>query len=136
MEKFKLKNKPKKPTKKLEKTKKAELLWFEGRTLSEIIEVVPLEAEVVCNFYYDEMEAYFYWTEEETDEEFEKRVDLYNSKLKKYDEWYKENKDKIEEEVLRRKRDSDKRIQNVKDEKINKLNMLAKELGVKIVEVD
>lgn len=56
---------------------------------------------------------YFKFTRQETDEEFNERMDKYNKELESYNKWYSVNKDKIEQyEAEQKIIDEEKRKRN------------------------
>jgi len=117
---------------------------YDGTSLDEIIKFaeenrIPFEeffTEEDGHYdHYEERyqeEHYFKWNGLESEEKFQQRVDDYNKKKKEYDNWYKENKVKIEQELsLRTEEERQKVVKQTKAEvkkKVARIKRLEKEL--------
>ena len=95
---FKMKRKPPEPRRKKYRLDKS----FYSTTVQEIIDfcatldVHPKDIvmETECE-YYDTYNIKLSWTELESDEDFQKRLEVYHEKLREYVVWCDENKDEI-----------------------------------------
>ena len=71
------------------------------------------KVHIVKEGYYEDQEVYLEYTLAETDEEFAKRIKKYNDSLKKYNQWYTENKTDID--LVLANRATAKKIKSEKD---------------------
>ena len=103
---IKLRAKPAKPKKRTDIKSSTHL--YDGMSLKELLDEIPSTVnleDVSFNHQWDLGDLYsplFEWTEEESDENFQRRVATYKAKLDKYNKWHEENKEEIEEEIDRR----------------------------------
>lgn len=113
--------KPEKPTKIKKKKRRKDLWSYISLALQNIVNDVPLNATLVCE--YDDI--YFEYFSPETDEEFSKRLSIYEEQLKKYNEWYEKNKENIKATLEFKERQKIKHknlhIKNLETKKIEKL---------------
>ena len=65
---------------------------------------------------------------DETDKEFAARVNAYNKRLVAYEKWYKDNHQKIQKELTRRKEEESRQKQASKEHKIKTLEAKLKRL--------
>ncbi len=109
---IKLKTKPKRPKRRKVKYR-TELT--EGMSLGKLLESFRAE-DNLDDVYYEEdryqdyydreyvsTTSYFTIEREENDEEYQQQLDRYETRLAKYEKWYKENEEVILAEVARRK---------------------------------
>jgi len=110
---IKLKSKPAKPVRQ-KKVRYSETI--EGDiTLQYVLDLTkgidPKEVIIDYDYYYDYSSCEIVWHREETDEEFKVRMDDYLEKKKKYDKWYKDNKELVDQEIERRaKEEAEKKL--------------------------
>lgn len=103
---IKLRAKPTKPKKK--QSVRDHVFLYGGMSLQNVLDGIPSTVNPKDVFfgtrrgYYDETEYEFEWEEEESDAAFDKRVAAYNSRLKKWNQWYEENKEEVDKEIDRR----------------------------------
>jgi len=73
---------------------------------------VPIaELYVEVYTYWDSTTLFMKGEREETEEEWQKRVDKWERAWDRYNAWYEENKEEIEEEVEKRKRKQTERLE-------------------------
>jgi hypothetical protein len=80
---------------------------------------------------YDDYSLEVLGDRHETDKEFKQRFNSYQTRLKSYNKWYAENKDKIELELERRKQEKEKNKERKaleKEKQIKKLQVELKKL--------
>lgn len=111
---FRMMTKPVKPTKK--RTKEVKINLYGDESLASILSDVPenVDNNSVC-FHtegYCNADCCFEYTQEETDAEFAVRLEQYKKDLKKYNEWYSENKEEVERILSERKVAEDKKRNN------------------------
>ena len=104
---MRIKSKPKKPVRKKNIREYYEI--YDGNTLSDIIlkidsniDLSDVRFSVSYDRWDEEADVAIHLIRDETDEEFEKRMQSYNKRLASYNEWYDKNKDQIEEELAKR----------------------------------
>lgn len=103
---FKMRSKPVMPKRKNNYCRSYSI--YDGCSLAGVVEHFAGDdfSKVIfntCRGYYDEVETDFTIQDLEPEEIFEKRMEDYNKRLAKYNEWYDKNKEKIEEELERRR---------------------------------
>ena len=128
---FKMRAKPAKPVRKRNIT--VEMPIYNDISLKEIIDYFSekgynnLEHIVFedCSFYPDCREYYFSFCRDETDEEFNKRLEKYKERLKEYNKWYAENKEEIDFILAQKK---DKKVKKEVLENLEKKSKLLAEI--------
>lgn len=112
---FRLRAKPRKP-KRQEIKGRIDLSYMNPVSIAK--EILAAEAAGAANWDYEDGDDYFdtssryTYRRPETDEEFADREEAYKHKKQKYDAWYKENKEAIEEEL--RLREAEKKAAELK----------------------
>lgn len=120
---MRLKKKPKKPVRQI---KEFTDNIYEA-TVQYLMDEYGPEAVVKHDWWgYGDERTIVTWEREETDEEFQKRMDSYKRRLATYEEWYEENKEVIEAELADRKA---KKQAKEKAAKARKLAALEKEVA-------
>ena len=147
MSRIKLKTKPKKPTR--YKNLKDEMEILDGLSVLEFKQLI-IENEIPEHAWisissddigYGDFVCYVSvnWEREETDKEYQLRLDNYQKSLTKYNNWYNKNKDLIEKEIelrnkekaAHRKRESElnrRQLQKQKKQLEGMLNKIEQQL--------
>jgi hypothetical protein len=134
---FKIRSKPVKPVRK-KNVKYTNHLW-DGDNLAQLndwvkkhgvmLEDVTIEKEFG---YYSEVEVYAVIHTDELKEDFQKRVDNYNTRKKQYDDWYKKYEKSILKELERRKKVAIEEEEDRKKKEKIKLQKKLKEISKKL----
>lgn len=134
---LRLRGKPKKPIRK--KAIPFEVGIYCGQSVEELLADLPKDmdlsvAEIDYTYGYGrhDVEMVVKYTRIETNEEFAARMSTYKKRLATYEKWYAENKEAIEEETLRRKKEKawkeEKRLSRQKQKAIAELRKVKKKL--------
>lgn len=75
-----------------------------------------------CDTQYIEI----YWTVKESEESFNKRKEAYLERLNEYNEWYSENKEEIEAELLRQKNKKNQKLEKQMEYHLKELEKIKK----------
>lgn len=128
---MRIRRKPNKPKRKDHIKQDLGLGYYDmvDTTLQQFIDAIPEGIDFSDVFleddsYYDEHNIRIYHIRRETDEEFQKRMDKYEVALQRYNKWYAENKEAVENELARRDKS--------KNDKISKQLENAKKLVAKL----
>jgi hypothetical protein len=105
---FKMKKPPEEPVRKIKNIHKITI--YDGDSLKKIIDSIPSELlNSACfgfehfDYYDNHSEVFIKYEMPESDEEYNKRYNKYLIELKKYNEWYEENKETITNLVIKKK---------------------------------
>lgn len=116
--KFRIRSKPKKPKRQILR-ESTDL--YDGMSVQDILDQIvgpPSAAILEIAYWYDDCSVSVNYRYEELDEQYQARLDIYESKLETYNQWYDENCEAIEEELRLREIEEKEAIEKRKEKEL------------------
>lgn len=135
---IKIRSAPKRPER---KKVKIEYILYDGDTLDSVInyfltkgcDITNVYVDCYSDEYYNISNLRFISTRDETDEEYNQRINKYQNELEKYNRWYNDNRELIERELTRRREEEQRKLVRKTEREKRKLlkdkKMLEKQLS-------